>query len=403
MSAIDPLGARRNQIPRGIAYMVGSTVMFAGGNAVVKWQLDTYPLGEVAFGRTLFAFLTVAAIVLPRAGWGVLRTRRYREHLQRGLSQFGSMLCWFLAVSVLSLGSATAISFAAPLFTTLLSIVILKEKVGIHRWSALIVGFVGVLIITHPGAGTLTYGALFALGNAVLISTVAIAIRRMSVTESTETLTLYQMSIMTLCTAVPADARVPCPALGRRADGRARRGRQRDRAVLVDALAVAGAALGGGAVQLPVAGLGHDPRFRGLGRRADPGLAGRLGDRRRLGPLHPVARDLAPPAPAGPARTGRAALRLPLSLLEQALGVAPQQLLRALAGDAFPFEDFVDRFGNRHLEMRVVRAEHQAVVAERLGDHLEHRLVLVRSTLQKTRPLVKCSLGSILSLAVRPT
>src|SRR5213082_2531552 len=111
------------------------------------------------------------------------------------------MLCWFLAVSVLSLGSATALGFAAPLFTTLLSIVILKEKVGIHRWSALIVGFLGVLIITRPGAGALTYGAMFALGNAVLISTVAIAIRRMSMTESTETLTLYLMSIMTLCTA----------------------------------------------------------------------------------------------------------------------------------------------------------------------------------------------------------
>jgi len=194
------VAAERNQVSLGIAYMVASTVMFAGGNAVVKWQLANYPLGEVAFGRTLFAFLTTAAIVLPRGGWGVLRTRRYREHLQRGLSQFGSMLCWFLAVSVLSLGSATAIGFAAPLFTTLLSIVVLKEQVGVHRWSALIVGFVGVLIITHPSAGTLTYGALFALGNAVLISTVAIAIRRMSLTESTETLTLYQMAIMTLCT-----------------------------------------------------------------------------------------------------------------------------------------------------------------------------------------------------------
>ena len=201
MTVLDPLIARRNQIPRGIAYMVGSTVMFAGGNAVVKWQLASYPLGEVAFGRTLFAFLTVVAIVLPRTGLAVLRTNRYREHLQRGLSQFGSMLCWFLAVGVLSLGSATAIGFAAPLFTTLLSIVILKEQVGIHRWSALLIGFVGVLIITHPGAGTLTLGALFALGNAVLISTVAIAIRRMSMTESTETLTLYQMSIMTVCTA----------------------------------------------------------------------------------------------------------------------------------------------------------------------------------------------------------
>jgi hypothetical protein len=67
---------------RGIAYMVGSTIMFAGGNAVVKWELET-PLGEVAFLRTRLAFLTVAAIVLPAAGWAVLRSRRYREHLQR--------------------------------------------------------------------------------------------------------------------------------------------------------------------------------------------------------------------------------------------------------------------------------------------------------------------------------
>ena len=307
MSAIDPLGARRNQISRGIAYMVGSTVMFAGGNAVVKWQLDTYPLGEVAFGRTLFAFLTVAAIVLPRAGWGVLRTRRYREHLQRGLSQFGSMLCWFLAVSVLSLGSATAIGFAAPLFTTLLSIVILKEKVGIHRWSALIVGFVGVLIITHPGAGMLTYGALFALGNAVLISTVAIAIRRMSMSKSTETLTLYQMSIMTLCTAGLLTLGFRVPALGRRADGRACRGRQRDRPVLVDALAVIGAALGGGAVQLSVAGMGQRARLRGLGRRANPGLARRIG--RSLSPraftscgARPCAAGARRPCPNRPRR-----------------------------------------------------------------------------------------------------
>ena len=96
---IADVAARRNQVPLGIAYMVGSTVMFAGGNAVVKWQLASYPLGEVAFERTLFAFRTAVALVLPRAGWGVLRTRRYREHLQRGLSQFGSMLCWFLAVT----------------------------------------------------------------------------------------------------------------------------------------------------------------------------------------------------------------------------------------------------------------------------------------------------------------
>jgi len=200
MTVADPLAARRNQVGRGILYMIASTVLFAGGNAVVKWEVAIYPVGEVAFFRAFFAFTTVALMILPRAGWGVLRTQRYREHLQRGLSQFGSMMCWFLAVRVLSLGSATAIGFAAPLFTTLLSIVVLKEQVGIHRWSALVIGFVGVLVITQPGAGTMTTGALFGLGNAVLISIVAVAIRRMSVSESTETLTLYQMTTITVCT-----------------------------------------------------------------------------------------------------------------------------------------------------------------------------------------------------------
>lgn len=200
MTVPEPPAARRNQIPRGIFYMVISTVVFAGVNAIVKWELALYPVGEVAAFRSLFAFLAVALLILPRSGIAVLRTRRYREHLQRGLSQFGSMTCMMLAFRALPLASAIAIGFSAPLFTTLLSILILGERVGIHRWSALVLGFVGVLVVTHPGAGTLTWGAFFALANAVLISSVAISIRRMSATESIETLTLYQMSVITVCT-----------------------------------------------------------------------------------------------------------------------------------------------------------------------------------------------------------
>jgi drug/metabolite transporter (DMT)-like permease len=199
MSASEPL-TRQNQIPRGIFYMVISTVLFAGVNAIVKWEVALYPVGEVAFYRALFALVAVAVIVLPRTGIAVFRTRRYLAHLQRGISQFGSMTCMFLAFRTLALGSAVAIGFAAPLFTTLLSIVILKEAVGVHRWSALIVGFIGVIIVTEPGPGTLQSGAIFALANAVLISSVAVAIRRMSLTESTETLTLYQMIVITVCT-----------------------------------------------------------------------------------------------------------------------------------------------------------------------------------------------------------
>jgi drug/metabolite transporter (DMT)-like permease len=200
MSTAEAAPARNNQSPRGIAYMVASTALFAAINAIVKWELAFYPVGEVAFYRALFALVTVFVMIVPRTGIAVFRTRRYLGHLQRGISQFGSMTCMFVAFSMMSLGSAVALSFAAPLFTTLLSIVILKEKVGLHRWSALVVGFVGVLIVTEPGPGTFKLGALFALANAVLSSSVAIAIRRMSETESTETLTVYQLIIITACT-----------------------------------------------------------------------------------------------------------------------------------------------------------------------------------------------------------
>jgi drug/metabolite transporter (DMT)-like permease len=192
---------RHDQIPLGILYMVGSTIVFAGVNALVKWEVAIYPVGEVAFFRSLFALIPCYLLILPRTGLGVLRTERRGDHVKRALSQLCSMMCIFLAFQLMPLAGVIAISFSAPLFTTLLSIVMLKEKVGVHRWSALIVGFLGVLFITKPGAGTLQSGAVFALANAVLISTVAIAIRRMSATESSETLTIYQLTLITAFTA----------------------------------------------------------------------------------------------------------------------------------------------------------------------------------------------------------
>ncbi len=193
---------RQDMIPLGIFYMIGSTVLFAGVNAAVKWEVALYPVGEVAFFRSLFALVPCYLLILPRTGLGVLRTRRWPDHVKRALSQMCSMMSIFLAFQLMPLAGAVAISFSAPLFTTLLSILVLKERVGVHRWSALAVGFLGVLFVTRPGAGTLQLGAGFALANAVMISTVAIAIRRMSATESTETLTIYQLSLIALFTAL---------------------------------------------------------------------------------------------------------------------------------------------------------------------------------------------------------
>ena len=193
--------ARRDQMPRAIGLMVASTILFSFNNALIKWEVAFYPVGEVAFFRTAFGMLTLYVIILPRMGLAAFHTRRPGAHVKRAVSQFGSMTCFMFALQLMPLADVTAIGFTAPLFTTLLSIVILKDRVGIHRWGALIVGFLGVLLITHPGPGTLQIGVGFALANALLISTVTIAIRQMRTTESTETLTLWQMTSITLFTA----------------------------------------------------------------------------------------------------------------------------------------------------------------------------------------------------------
>jgi len=182
--------------------MVASTVAFALVNALVKWEVALYPVGEVAFFRSLFSLIPCYLIVLPRAGVRAFWTERPFDHLKRAVSQLCSMTAIFVAFKLMPLGGAVAISFSSPLFTTLLSFLILKERVGIHRWTALAVGFFGVLLVTRPDTGAFQWGALFALANAVMISTVAVAIRKMSVTESTETLILYQLTLLALLTAL---------------------------------------------------------------------------------------------------------------------------------------------------------------------------------------------------------
>ena len=94
---------------------------------------------------------------------------------------------------MMPLASATAINFSAPLFATLASVVFLKESVGPARWAALVVGFIGVLIVTNPGSETFQIGALYALGNSLLFGTVTVGVRGMTRTELAKTLTMYQL------------------------------------------------------------------------------------------------------------------------------------------------------------------------------------------------------------------
>jgi drug/metabolite transporter (DMT)-like permease len=189
--------ARREHVPLGIAYMVAATIVFAGSSAASKWLVARYPVGEVLFTRTLVAFACCALLVLPRTGIAVFRTGRLRHHTLRGVSQAASQTFLLIAFSLMPLAGAIAINFSAPLFAALASALVLKVAVGAVRWTALLVGFCGVLIVADPGPGTFQIGALFALANAVLYGSVTAAVRGMTTTESAETLTLYQLGMLT--------------------------------------------------------------------------------------------------------------------------------------------------------------------------------------------------------------
>src|SRR6516225_11011008 len=189
-------GARREHVPLGILYMVGATIVFAASSAVSKWLVASYPVGEVLFTRTAVALVTCALFIMPQTRLAVFRTQRLSHHVMRSVSQGCSQTFLLIAFSLMPLAGAIAINFSAPLFATLASALLLREAVGAARWAALLVGFSGVLIVTNPAAQSFQIGALFALGNAVLYGSVTAGVRSMTATESVETLTLYQLALL---------------------------------------------------------------------------------------------------------------------------------------------------------------------------------------------------------------
>ena len=189
---------RQERIPLAIAYMVAAGVLFSVTSAGSKWLVETYPVGEVLFARNLGGLIACALFILPMHGLLVYRTSRPGAHLLRSASQTTSQTLLLIAFSMMPLASATAINFSSPLFATLASAIFLKEAVGPARAAVLVAGFLGVLIVTNPGGDTFQIGALYALGNAILFGTVTAGVRGMTTTESAATLTMYQLTLISV-------------------------------------------------------------------------------------------------------------------------------------------------------------------------------------------------------------
>src|SRR5476651_722347 len=188
-----PLAVRKSDIPLGILFMIVASLLFAASSALAKWLVAIYPVGEVMFFRSFSSLVICAIFILPFTGFSVFATKRPRDHIFRGLSQSVSQTFTVIALWLMPLAGAVAINFSAPLFAALISIIFLKERSGVVRWTVLLAGFFGVLIVTNPGADSLQVGALFALANAIMYGSVTVAVRGMTKTEASDTLLMWQM------------------------------------------------------------------------------------------------------------------------------------------------------------------------------------------------------------------
>lgn len=216
MSAM-PLPSPREDVLRGIVQMLISVSLFSAMYALAKETAERYPVFEVAFFRNSFALFPVGIMVLRNHGLKCLRTKRLGGHFTRSVIGMTSLTMLFWSYHLLPLADAVALSFSSPLFLTALSWPLLREKVGPHRWSAVALGFVGVVIMADPSGDMLNLGFVVSMIASVATACAMITIRQLGKTEAPVTTVFYFTMFSTLisCVALPFNWVTPTlPDLG---------------------------------------------------------------------------------------------------------------------------------------------------------------------------------------------
>ena len=159
-----------------------SVCTFSVMDLLVKWSSD-YPTGEVLFFRGFFGLLPTYFLIPKNKLKTFYTTTRSKEHLFRCLMGLMALIAIVVALRELPLAVVVSLSYAAPLFITVLSIFLLSEKVGIFRWVAVLIGFIGVIIIAEPGFKGMNYLYFLPLIFCIGMAFVTITIRKLSTTE----------------------------------------------------------------------------------------------------------------------------------------------------------------------------------------------------------------------------
>jgi len=182
----------------GIVMMLAGIAAFAVMDATIKWLTADYPVAQVVALRSWFGLPLLCLFALRGGGLITLATRRPLAHVGRYLLVLGLSFSFFWALSQMKLVDAIAITFAAPIFITALSVPLLKESVGWHRWFAIGIGFCGVLVMLRPGIGVFQWAGLVVIGSVVFYALLMITTRAYKATEHTAALMLYPQLGMSL-------------------------------------------------------------------------------------------------------------------------------------------------------------------------------------------------------------
>ena len=159
-----------------------SVCAFSLMDVIVKWSED-YPVGQVLFFRGFCGIIPILFLIPKDRYLDFYKTTRPFLHFKRCLAGLIALVSIFIALRNLPLATVVSITFAAPIFTTIFSIFLLNEKVGLYRWLAVLVGFIGIIIISEPGFSSLNFYYIYPIIFCLGLSYVAIAIRKLSSTE----------------------------------------------------------------------------------------------------------------------------------------------------------------------------------------------------------------------------
>lgn len=193
----------RSQPMRAALLMLGSTLFFGLMTIAIKLAAQSLHTFEIVFFRNFFGLMATLPLLL-RHGPDLLRTTQLPRYVFRCTIGIVSMMAGFWAIGHLPLAQAVSLSYSTPIFVTIAAVFFLHEQVRARRWAAVVLGFIGVIIIVRPGSDSFTAGSLVALAAAVLSGIVSIQIKQLSKVEPADRIVFYTTLLWVPMSLLPA-------------------------------------------------------------------------------------------------------------------------------------------------------------------------------------------------------